>query len=99
MGERTTPQSPLEVLETYKHNPPGHLTTITAKDVETLKRMIVNHAGVAQTTRYLLESFPRRCEQLVEWSMFDALGNNKDKTRVLTERLEKLLTEAAALHF
>lgn len=87
----------MRILEEYKGGSVGRLTTITAEDIQALKEMIVHHAGIEHAARYLVENFPKRCEQLVGWSLLDALGNDRNKIQVLTERLKKLLIEASGL--
>lgn len=92
--------SSMEVLEAYKRTEPGTLTTITAENVKTLKKLIRDHGeSIEQTAWYLAEHFPDRCKTLIGWSFLDHLGNRPNQTAVLAERLIPLLTDAAALNF
>lgn len=91
-------KSSMGVLEAYNKTKPGTLTSITAEDVETLKKSIADHNSIEETAWYLAEQFPKRCEDLVGWSFLDHLKNRPQKTAVLAERLIPLLIKAAALN-
>lgn len=90
--------SSMGVLEAYQQTEPGTITSITARDVETLKELIRNHDDSVEITAwYLAEHFPDRCKTLVGWSFLDHLKNRPGQTAVLAERLIPLLTGAAGL--